>query len=171
MVSARHLRILETVLKVAQGLTVLGIVLVCWTTAGRFAAPLRTPVAVQAAATSEQSNPRAERTMPLKWYAPIWQRDLRQPPIPPPVKPALKPKKKSKPPPPLPRLLGTFVEDERRWAHFAGAGGKQRVLRTGAVIDRYTIVAIEPGRVQLQNADDLRWVEVPKPKPKGSKHR
>ena len=102
---------------------------------------------------------------PLGWYAPIWQRDLRQPPIPPPVE--TEPQTPQAPRRPLPRLLGTFVESDARWAHFATRDGRTRVCKVNESIEDFRVAAIEPGRAQLTHGGSMHWVEVPRPKSYG----
>ncbi|MCP4589437.1 MAG: hypothetical protein GY842_01705 [bacterium] len=170
MVSVRGLRLLETALKVTQGLLLVGVVLAARAALSGSSANDPTPVAARPTADEVRAAAAAPpRT--LDGYASIWERDLRQPPIPPAPQSQKKPKAKAKPPPPLPALLGTFVEPETSWAHFRTRSGRERILRPGAVIDRYTVVSIEPGRVRLQSGEDYHWVDVPKPKLKGNKKR
>jgi len=117
--------------------------------------------------TMPDSRPIAEYPLkPVDWYAPIWQRDLRQPPIPP--KLDKKANTPQAPPPSLPRLLGTFVEPDTCWAHFLTSDGRMRVCKVNETIGTFRVVAVEPGRAQLALGADLHWVDVPRPKSRGS---
>jgi hypothetical protein len=100
-------------------------------------------------------------THALAWYAPLWERDLRQPPIPPVADPRKEPPVESIP---LPILLATLVEPQGRYAHFQGRSGKPEMKGLHETIDRFRIQAIEPGRVQLQDQDALVWVAIPNSK-------
>ncbi|NUQ11347.1 MAG: hypothetical protein HUU26_03325 [Gemmatimonadaceae bacterium] len=96
----------------------------------------------------------------LAWYAPLWERDLKQPPIPPAedAKPAPTPVR------PAPSVLATFVQREESYAHLVGQAGEAELLAVDDSLDGYRLVAIEPGRVQLELGGDRFWVEMPKPK-------
>ncbi len=101
---------------------------------------------------------------PLKWYEPLWNRDLRQPPIPPVTTPKPAATPKPIPMPRLPRLMGTFVEGDTAWAHLLSAEVGVRVLQLHQLIDDFKISAIEPGRVQLTWREQTRWLEIERPK-------
>ena len=111
--------------------------------------------------TSKPTAIAEESSKPLEWYAVIWQRDLRQPPVPP--KTDAEQQTPEPPPVPLPKLLGTFVEQDDRWAHFVTDDGKTRICKLNDAIAAFRVLAIEPGRAQLANGADRHWVEVPKP--------
>jgi hypothetical protein len=119
------------------------------------------PVLVSEAAAT----PVAEAAMPaahaLAWYAPLWERDLKQSPIPPVLEPQKATPVESVP---LPILLATLVEPHGRYAHFQSRSGKPEMKGLHETIDRFRIQAIEPGRVQLQDHDALVWVAIPKTK-------
>ncbi|HNO77029.1 MAG TPA: hypothetical protein PKN33_03130 [Phycisphaerae bacterium] len=66
--------------------------------------------------------------------------------------------------PPLPKLMGTFVEGDNAWAHLMSREVGVRVLQLHAGIDEFTISAIEPGRVELSWRDQTRWLEIERPK-------
>ncbi|MBN1510668.1 MAG: hypothetical protein JXB13_01515 [Phycisphaerae bacterium] len=123
--------------------------------------------AVKTRTTDPGQDANAADLAPLQSFAVLWQRDLQQPPIPPAPAPAVA--EPAKPPPPLPRLLGTFLVDTRARAHLVGQAGKPRMVGPGDVLDAYVVMAIEPGRVQLKNADRVAWIEVtpPRGKPQG----
>lgn len=95
----------------------------------------------------------------LAWYSPLWTRNLKEPPIPKEI-----PQSAPTPEPPrnLPVLLATLVESEGRYAHFASPSGNPRLRSVDELIDDYRVLAIEPGRVQLQRSNKLVWVEIPK---------
>ena len=94
---------------------------------------------------------------PLSWYAPLWQRDFRQEPL-----PSTEHVDQEAPPPELPRLLGTFVEREKIYAQFLTRAGSLRLYGHGQVVDAYEIVAIEAKRVCLRANDTDYWLELPK---------
>jgi hypothetical protein len=98
----------------------------------------------------------------LAWYAPLWQRDLKQPPIPRAVEE--QPAAREPDPGPLPALVATLIEPNARFAHLRDQSGKAQLKGLGDAIDRFRIKAIEPGRVQLQDGDRLVWVQIPKRK-------
>lgn len=98
---------------------------------------------------------------PLAWFAPLWQRDWRQSPIPPSVEP---PEERPTPPPELPHLLGTFLEAGQSFAHFRRHDGRTQLCSLNALIDDYEVTAIETNRVHLRRNDETYWVEVPKRK-------
>lgn len=92
-------------------------------------------------------------------YAPLWQRDLKQPPIPRPIE------EKSDPTPPsapLPRLVATFIETGRGYAHLIDNSGHTRFAAVGDVIDEFRMMAVEESRVQLQSGDRIEWILLPK---------
>jgi hypothetical protein len=116
------------------------------------------PVPQAAAAANDEPN----RELP--WYAPLWQRDLKQPPIPPVVQQAEPPA--PRPTGPTPVLIATFVEDGRQYAQLAGPGGTTHMLGVGEEIDGLRVSRIEPGRVQLQEGDRTVWIELPDAEPR-----
>ena len=95
----------------------------------------------------------------LAWYAPLWERDLKQPAI-----------SKQGPAPaptvegPVPTLLATLVEPDGRFAHLVGRSGNPQMKTIDESIDQFRVRAIEPGRVQLQTGERQVWVEIPKSK-------
>lgn len=97
-------------------------------------------------------------THELAWYAPLWERDLKQPPIPPVAPPPVAPSA----PIQLPILLATLVESQGRYAHFQGRSGLAEMKGLNETIDRFKVRAIEPGRVQLEGDSGLVWVQIPK---------
>jgi hypothetical protein len=111
----------------------------------------RAPDAAQTNAT--------KTTRPLTWYAPLWERDLKQPPIPPQV--ALS-APETKPTRPTPTLIATFVERGIAFAHLRRADGKVELKGVSETIDGFLVAAIEPGRVLLENGESTIWVELPK---------
>lgn len=122
-----------------------------------------TPEPIQRAggATSMQTEPAVvEERRGLDWYAPLWQRDLRQPPIPP-AQPA--PQRPAEGREPLPKLVTTFVERESRYAHFLDPQGKLRFCGLDERVGSFRVAAIEPGRARLVDGDFAVWIEMPKP--------
>lgn len=96
----------------------------------------------------------------LSWYAPLWQRDLKQPPIPA-VVAELRAKPRPKPGP-MPTLVATLVEPQARYAHFVDRSGKVELKGIDEFINEFRVRAIEPGRVQLQEGERVVWIEIPK---------
>ncbi len=107
----------------------------------------------------------AQTSHELAWYAPLWQRDLKQPPVPPVV--TVKTKKPEPPKGPVPTLEATLVDSQGRFAHLRDRSGRLRLRGIGDSIDRFVVRAIEPGRVQLEREDRLVWVDLPHPNRKG----
>jgi hypothetical protein len=95
----------------------------------------------------------------LAWYAPLWERDLRQPPIPP--APAPEPTQPVTPSE-APRLVATFVDERSRFAHLMDRDGKLLFKEINDEIGGYRVAAIEPGRVELATGTRTLWIEVPK---------
>lgn len=95
----------------------------------------------------------------LAWYAPLWERDLRQPPIPPaPVPeptPVIIPSE-------APRLVATFVDEQKRFAHLMDRDGKLLFKEINDEVAGYRVASIEPGRVELAAGTRTVWIEVPK---------
>ncbi len=157
MVTLRRPDVLNSALRLVQ-LGLLGVVIVSvYRALARPAPQVPKPVSTRAAEPAVTDVPDSR---PLAGYAPIWQRDLRQPPIPPVVQADAPPPET--PPPPLPRLLGTFVEPQERWAYFLTLDGHTRTYQTDESVNGYRIVAIEPGRAQLAAAGQVHWVTLPR---------
>lgn len=97
----------------------------------------------------------------LNWYAPLWERDLRQPPIPPTPTPDPIPQRI---PAEAPRLVATFVDARMRLAHLLDRQGRLQFSEVNDDIGGYRVGAIEPGRVELIAGDSKLWIEVPLPK-------
>jgi len=96
---------------------------------------------------------------PLIWYAPVWKRDLRQPPVDPVVEQT--PSTSPPAPPQLPTLLATFVEGDRAWAQLQTAGGAPRVFRLHETCERFELAAVEPRRAALRCGNETYWLELP----------
>ena len=102
------------------------------------------------------------QTKPLSWYAPVWTRDLRQPPFEPrPIKEVVKPKKPAPPAPPSVRLLGTVVEANKRFGLFVDSKNKLLVCRPNDTIDGYMVMAIERGKAEIKNQQRSAWLKMP----------
>jgi hypothetical protein len=87
----------------------------------------------------------------------VWQRNLRQPLFDAPPAAAA-----SKPEAPLSiQLLGTAIEDERRFAVLTLASNVPIVREIGAVVDGYELTAIERGLVRLKRGDKSYELRVP----------
>jgi hypothetical protein len=99
----------------------------------------------------------------LSFYQPLWQRDLRQPPIPP-SPPA--PLEAPPPPPPLelPRLVGTFVEAGAAYGHFEMRDGRTRIQSLDSKLEGYDVAAIQDGKAKLTHGSNEYWLEVPRHK-------
>ena len=97
---------------------------------------------------------------PLAWYAPLWQRDLRQPPVPP---AARKPTRRRTPKPEPLRLtlLGTVIELDARYAVFRNGQGRMVVKRIRERIDEFTIARIDRGLAELTRGPRTVIVKVP----------
>ena len=95
----------------------------------------------------------------LAWYAPLWERDLKQPPIPPTTAPSAQPEVADGP---VPTLLATCVEQNARYAHLRFTDGRVRMTRVGDSVGRFRIAAIEQGRVRLIDGESGLWIEIPR---------
>jgi len=93
----------------------------------------------------------------LAGYAPLWQRDLKQPPI-----PRSNDEQPIRRPPsaPLPRLVATFMETGRGYAHLIDNSGHGRFAGVGDMVDEFQVMAIEQSRVQLQSGDRIEWISL-----------
>ena len=94
---------------------------------------------------------------PLASYAPLWQRDFRQEPIAKEVAAA-----QASPPPKLPQLLGTFLEQDQVYAQLLTPDGSAKVYAPGQLVDRYELVAVEGKRICLRRDGDDYWIELPR---------
>ena len=115
---------------------------------------------LEAAPTQASPVPPSEpESESLADYAPLWQRDLKQPPVPRP-----KGEQPAGPPPsaPLPRLVATFIETGRGYAHLIDNFGHGRFTAVGDKVDEFQVMAIEQSRVQLQSGDRIEWISLPK---------
>ncbi len=98
------------------------------------------------------------RLKPLSWYAPLWQRDLRQSlqaqaPLVAQADPAIE----------LPKLLGTFLEQERVYAQLETADGRAKLYASGDTVGPFTLTVVESTRVCLRQGTDEYWLELPQP--------
>lgn len=157
MVSSRHLRLLSRLLTGAAVACLAAAPYVVWRLSQ--APPLTVDASVPTDASTGEPTSVPEQH-DLAWYAPLWERDLKQPPFPPmeEAKPAPTPTR------PTPSVLATFVQREESYAHLIGQAGKAHLLAVDDSLDGYRLVAIEPGRVQLELGGDRFWVEMPQPK-------
>lgn len=95
----------------------------------------------------------------LAWYAPIWERDLKQIPIPQPEPQVIE----SRPNPgPLPSLLATLVQPSGSYAHFAGPDGRAELKGLNEGVGACVLRRIEPFRVELTCGERSVWIELPK---------
>ncbi len=159
MVTQSTIKVVDAALKVARLMLLIAVpasVAVMWATTAK---PARfVPHQIQATSVQATGMPNHE----LQWYAPLWERDLKQPPLPPTV---AEPSEESKPAPgPIPALLATFVEPRASYAHLIDSQGKVHLKTIDDVLDHFRVLAIEPGRVRLQNGDGIVWVAMPEPK-------
>lgn len=132
-----------------------------WTADGPFIPNIEKPAQENTAASEAQA------IRPLSGYAPLWDRDLRQPLFESTatVEPA------PAAPPELPVLVGTIVEPGRRFAHLRTPDGRTLVRPVNARIESYEVMAIESGRVQLRHGSDAYWISVPRPEAAPSRDR
>lgn len=158
MVSLRSTRSLPTLLIGVQAALLLG---TAWAAYRLLVPP---PVAVTAPlfppVASTQPAPAIEDRS-LSWYAPIWQRDLRRPPVDPVVERAAPKRQPRKPEPLRLSLLGTVVEPDARYAVFRDGQGHIVVKRCRDEIDKFTIARIDRGRAELTRGDRTVVVKVP----------
>lgn len=106
---------------------------------------------------AQQAEPAAPAAPELAWYTPLWERDLKQPPVPPQAPPAA-----AMPESGLPTLLATCVSPQAHLVHFIDSGGKIRMRSAGQRIEGYVILTIEAGRVELQRGEQRVWLDVPR---------
>lgn len=119
-----------------------------------------TPVLAEASTEPSAPTVTAQATHDLSWYAPLWQRDLKQLPVP--QKKADQSTPRNVASPPVPQLLATFVDARASYAHFKDHNGQVQLRGIDEVIDRYRVSSIEPGKVRLHdNAGDV-LVEIPR---------
>ena len=104
--------------------------------------------------------PSPQALRPLAWYAPLWQRDFRQEPI---AKAGAV--AQASPPPELPKLLGTFLEQDQVYAQLLTPDGSAKVYAPGQIVDRYELVAVEGQRICLRRDGDDYWIELPLARP------
>lgn len=157
MVTARKLRRLSQLLTGTAVTCLVATPYVFWRLSRKH--PLTVDASLPSNATVNTATHTPEKR-DLAWYAPLWERDLKQPPVPPAedVKPAPAPARSA------PSVLATFVQREQSYAHLVGHAGKAEMLTVDDALDDYRVVAIEPGRVQLERGGQRFWVEMPKPK-------
>lgn len=123
-----------------------------WPTAPNVTMPSSKPKSVANSDTHAQAKP-------LDWYAPLWQRDMNQSPVPKAVpSPAPSPAVTAA----APILLATFVDGDHRYAHLRGASGHVHFTEVEESVDRFRVMAIEPGRVQLKKGQAELWIELPR---------
>ncbi len=154
MVAPARIKTLIRGLRLLRGLLVGGITFLVLGFWASFPTPPTFPE------TSSPGHDRLELKSPppaLAWYAPIWERDLKQPLVPPPPDQAPPPETTD-----APVLLATLVDAQGRFAHFAGPGGRPELRGLDEGIGGFVVRSIEPGRVQLAQGDRLVWVELPK---------
>ena len=96
----------------------------------------------------------------LEWYAPLWQRDLKQPPVP--TEEASPTDRSTEPNAPVPALLATFVDASESYAHLRDNTGRVQLKAVADTIDRYRVDSIQPGRVRLSDGTRTVWVQLPK---------
>lgn len=163
MVTQGHIRRIVVARKVIRLVLVVALPISLVLVMAGKVADVPSPAPTRISAGSTFSPPKTDHE--LAWYAPLWKRDLKQPPIP---RKVVESTKEAVPSGPLPTLLATFVEPSARYAHLIGHDGKAEMKKINDSIDRFVVLAIEPGRVQLQSGDGVVWVEMPEPKDDGS---
>ncbi|MCZ6654718.1 MAG: hypothetical protein O7D91_17040 [Planctomycetota bacterium] len=100
------------------------------------------------------------RLQPLSWYAPLWQRDLRQSLQTQVQAPAVA---QADPAIELPKLLGTFLEQESVYAQLETADGRAKLYASGDAVGPFTLTVVESTRVCLRQGTDEYWLELPQP--------
>ncbi len=157
MVTRRFIHSINTLLKILRVGFVVMIPLISYQMWSSSPPPPQrtTPSITQMAA--EYTSPKKHE---LAWYAPLWQRDLKQPPIPSVAKQLIKREESG----PTPTLIATLVEPKGRFAHLRGKTGRLQLKGIDEYVDDFQVRAIEPGRVQLQNGHGVFWVTIPKSK-------
>lgn len=156
MVSAILHRFMRIALGGAPALLLVGaagLFVQAWQSNGPIVPELEAPTPV-AGPTTEHATER-----PLSWYAPLWERNLRQPLF----EPTAATESAPAPPPELPLLVGTIVEPGRSFAHLRTRDGRTVVKPVRAIVESYEVMAIESGRVQLRHGNNDYWVCVPRP--------
>jgi hypothetical protein len=154
-----RVRILHAVLKTGRALLLAGLPL----SAVLCLRPIPIPEFDPTNTVSEQVDSTGDPTFhSLDWYAPLWERDLKQPPIPPSPAP---PSVVAVPVELAPTLLATFVETGACYAHFSDRNGRVELKSVDEDVGGYRVSAIEPGRVRLVSGERELWLEVP-PKPR-----
>ncbi len=156
MVSFDRAKAVGTALKLLRGMLLLGILLIGWLSWTSWPQP---PV-LDAPMIERSTEPiGAQETHALAWYAPLWERDLKQPPIPP-----LEPKKEPNPAEsagPVPTLLATCVNSGESYAHLVDRRGRVVFKTVDESVDHFRLVEIEPGRVRLVDGARDVWLEMP----------
>ncbi len=157
MVAAGRTKWVQRGLTAAQYVLLLAVGLAAW----RLVAPPAVPSAVHTAKPAVTTRTAdASEAHPLSWYAPIWERDLRRPP----VDPVADTKRKAKKPKPKPlrlALLGTVIEPADRYAVFRKEDGHIVVKRVRDDVDRFTIAGIDRGRAELVRGERRVNITVP----------
>lgn len=103
----------------------------------------------------ETAAPQPPARLTLDQLAVVWQRDLRQPVVdPPPASPPAAPQLAL-------RLEATAVEAQQRYGVFRLADSRMVLRPIGAVVDGFELVAVEPGRAVLRNAQQEFVLTVP----------
>lgn len=100
------------------------------------------------------------RLRPLSSYAPLWQRDLRQSLQPQAQAPVVA---QADPAIELPKLMGTFLEQDRVYAQLLTADGRAKLYAPDDPVGPFTLTVVESKRVCLQRGSDEHWLELPQP--------
>ena len=100
------------------------------------------------------------RLQPLSWYAPLWQRDLRQS-----LQPQAPVVAQADPAIELPKLLGTFLEQDRVYAQLLTTDGRAKLYASGDAVGPFTLTVVESARVCLRQGTDEYWLKLPQPSP------
>ncbi len=98
------------------------------------------------------------RLQPLSSYAPLWQRDLRQSlqaqaPVVAQADPAIE----------LPKLLGTFLEQDHVYAQLLTADGRAKLYALDDPVGPFTLAVVESTRICLLQGTEEYWLELPQP--------
>lgn len=145
--------LLTEILLVLAGIAVVGLVFRSRPALVTATSPTTAPATRPAAVVSNPA---------LAWYAPIWTRDLRQPPIEPkPSGIAVAPQPAPPPPPPKIKLLGTVVEPGDCYGLFADEAGRLTLKRLDEHVGEYRVRQVERGKAQIEGPAGQVWLTMP----------
>jgi hypothetical protein len=100
------------------------------------------------------------RLQPLSSYAPLWQRDLRQ---------SLQLQTQAadvvqgEPPLELPKLMGTFLGQDRVFAQLQTVDGRAQLYALDDAVGPFTLTVVENAQVCLRRGLEEYWLDLPEP--------